>query len=65
MTEPTEDEAVAIVGVRASRRLAGRLQDLLSDRSDRQLAKQAAIRATDDGYVGRRRSGEILEPVAR
>ena len=33
-TEPTDDEAVAIEGVRASRRLAGRLQDLLSYRSD-------------------------------
>ena len=33
-TEPTEDEAVAIEVVRASRRLAARLQDLLSDRSD-------------------------------
>ena len=33
-TEPTEDEAVAIERVRAIRRLAGRLQDLLSDRSD-------------------------------
>ena len=33
-TEPTDDEAVAIEGVRASRRLAGRLQDLLSGRSD-------------------------------
>ena len=33
-TEPTEDEATAIEAVRASRRLAARLQDLLSDRSD-------------------------------
>ena len=33
-SEPTEDDAVAIEGVRASRRLAARLQDLLSDRSD-------------------------------
>ena len=33
-TEPTEDDAVAIDAVRASRRLAARLQDLLSDRSD-------------------------------
>ena len=33
-TEPTEDEAVAIEVVRASRLLAGRLQDLLSHRSD-------------------------------
>jgi hypothetical protein len=33
-TEPTEDEAVAIEAVRANRRLASRLQDLLSDRSD-------------------------------
>jgi len=33
-TEPTEDEAVTIEAVRASRRLASRLQDLLSDRSD-------------------------------
>ena len=33
-TEPTEAEAVAIETVRASRRLAARLQDLLSDRSD-------------------------------
>lgn len=33
-TEPTEDEAVAIEVVRACRRLAARLQDLLSDRSD-------------------------------
>lgn len=33
-TEPTEDEAVAIEVVRASRRLASRLQDLLPDRSD-------------------------------
>lgn len=33
-TEPTENEAEAIEVVRASRRLAARLQDLLSDRSD-------------------------------
>ena len=33
-TEPTEDEAVAIERVRAIRRLAGRLQDLLSNRSN-------------------------------
>jgi hypothetical protein len=33
-TDPTEDEAVAIEAVGASRRLASRLQDLLSDRSD-------------------------------
>ena len=33
-TEPTEDEAVAIEVVRASRLLAGRLQDLLSHCSD-------------------------------
>ena len=33
-TEPTEDEAVAIEAVRANRRLAGRIQDLLSTRSN-------------------------------
>jgi hypothetical protein len=33
-TEPTDDEAEAIEAVRASRRLAARLQDLSSDRSD-------------------------------
>jgi hypothetical protein len=33
-TEPTDDEAVAIEAVRASRRLAARLQHLRSDRSD-------------------------------
>ena len=33
-TEPTDDEAVSIRAVRASRRLASRLHDLLSDRSD-------------------------------
>lgn len=33
-TEPTEDEAVAIEAVRASRHLASPPQDLLSDRSD-------------------------------
>ena len=33
-TEPTDVEAVAIEAVRAIRRLAGRLQDPLSDRSD-------------------------------
>lgn len=33
-TEPTEAEALAIEAVRAGRRLACRLQDLLSDRSD-------------------------------
>ena len=33
-TEPTEGEAVAIEALRASRRLASQLQDLLSDRSD-------------------------------
>lgn len=33
-TEPTEDEAVAIEAVRASRRLASQLLDLLSHRSD-------------------------------
>lgn len=33
-TEPTEDQAVAIAAVRAGRRLASQLQDLLSDRSD-------------------------------
>ena len=33
-TEPTDDEAAAIVAVRASRRFAARLQDLSSDRSD-------------------------------
>ena len=33
-TEPTDDEAEAIEAVRASRRLATRLQDLLSAQSD-------------------------------
>ena len=33
-TEPTEDEAAAIEAIRASRRLAARLLDLSSDRSD-------------------------------
>ena len=33
-TAPTEDEAAAIKTVRATRRLAARLQDLLSDESD-------------------------------
>ena len=32
-TEPTDEEAEAINAVRASRQLAGRLQDLLSDQS--------------------------------
>ena len=32
--EPTEEEAVAIEAVRANRRLAGRIQDLLSTRSN-------------------------------
>lgn len=33
-TEPTEDDALAIEAVRASRRLAARLQDLLYNHSD-------------------------------